>query len=437
MNWLSTLAPEGVLLLGDAPDDLQWLEARLRHLDVDVCTAVDRDQCHRHLQHRQWSAIVIAARDKASVKWAQSILSSAPTDEASLPPCGLILQEGCPNSLPSPYLASFSLVSRSLETPQELREFLRHLLDHSVFQDVSVLLVDDGDLPTTLWPSLERLETRHLRRVSHAEVAQALRFERPDLILSATTTASEWPLLLGHRLRSSMDHRWIPWVALHQGPHDYGQRLLEAGVDRCLSLYTPPRQLRLHLRQLLGRWTALRRRSARDDLTGLWTRRAFAEQLRARLSEARRHERRLAVAMLDLDRFKRVNDRHGHAMGDRVLQTLANLLTDHLRQEDLCARWGGEEFLIALGDQSLTEATRALHRLRRQFASLRFSLDHSSPFQVTFSAGVAVFPDDGEAMADLIATADARLMSAKRAGRNTVHASLSPNSSAALDVSTH
>ena len=437
MNWLSTLAPAGVLLLGDAPDDLQWLEARLRHLDVDVCTAVDRDQCHRHLQHRPWSAIVIAARDKASVKWAQSILSSAPTDRSSLPPCGLILREGCPNSLPTPYLSCFSLVSQSLDTPQELREFLRHLLAHSVFEDASVLLVDDGDLPTTLWPSLKRLRARHLRRIGHAEVAQALRFERPDLILSATTTASEWPLLLGHRLRSSMDHRWVPWVALHQGPQDYAQQLLEAGADRCLSLYTPARQLRLHLRQLLGRWTTLRRRSARDDLTGLWTRRAFAEQLRARLSEARRHQRRLAVAMLDLDRFKLVNDRHGHAMGDRVLQALANLLTDHLRQEDLCARWGGEEFLIALGDQSLSEAAHVLHRLRHQFASLRFSSDDSSPFQVTFSAGVATFPDHGERMDALIAAADARLLSAKRAGRNTVHTSVSPSSSAALDVSTH
>ncbi len=158
----------------------------------------------------------------------------------------------------------------------------------------------------------------------------------------------------------------------------------------------------------------------RDALTGLLSRRAFLERLAARISEVTRHGRSLVFALLDIDHFKVVNDRHGHPTGDRVLQRIGRLLRDRFRIEDLRARWGGEEFAVVLVDEETATARKALDRVRREFGDADFEAPDGTSFQVTFSAGLAEFPTDGYDAESLLATADDRLLRAKKAGRNTI-----------------
>lgn len=156
----------------------------------------------------------------------------------------------------------------------------------------------------------------------------------------------------------------------------------------------------------------------RDSLTGLLNHTAIEEQLVRELSLHQRHGGVISYAMIDLDHFKQVNDRYGHAMGDRVLRSLSRLLRQRLRQTDLIGRYGGEEFVVVLPGTDAEIATKMLDSLRQAFSSLVFETA-GQRFSVTFSAGVASSPPFKDC-ATVQNQADQALYKAKAAGRNQV-----------------
>lgn len=155
----------------------------------------------------------------------------------------------------------------------------------------------------------------------------------------------------------------------------------------------------------------------RDPLTGLGNRRELSQQLPPLLAEAARTQRPLALVMLDLDHFKRVNDQHGHLVGDAVLVAVAQLLRQQLRATDLLARTGGEEFLAVLPGTPPVRALEVCERIRAQVQAHDWA-GLSPGLQVTLSAGLASSPPSDEPV--LMARADAALYRAKAAGRNRV-----------------
>ncbi|MFP4074897.1 MAG: diguanylate cyclase [Halochromatium sp.] len=158
-----------------------------------------------------------------------------------------------------------------------------------------------------------------------------------------------------------------------------------------------------------------------DPLTDLLNRRGMWRALRSIQAQSQRGRRPHAVAILDLDEFKRVNDTQGHLAGDRLLREIATLLRDNIREADWIARWGGEEFLILMPDTNLAQARRFIERLRQQIEASRF-LSHEHPLRITVSAGLAVSrlaEDDSQDA--LVNRADHALYAAKEAGRNRVY----------------
>lgn len=156
----------------------------------------------------------------------------------------------------------------------------------------------------------------------------------------------------------------------------------------------------------------------RDSLTGLLNRRSFLSRLIMEVARAQRGSHPLSLALLDLDSFKAVNDRHGHFAGDRVLRRLGAFLSERLRAMDTAGRYGGEEFAIILSDTDVVAAARRLDALRLEFGRIPFETEEGT-IHVTFSAGVAghgshVSPDQ------LVDDADAALFTAKRHGRNRI-----------------
>jgi two-component system, cell cycle response regulator len=149
-----------------------------------------------------------------------------------------------------------------------------------------------------------------------------------------------------------------------------------------------------------------------DALTGLSNRRAILTQLAGMVSGARRHGHPLSIAVLDLDHFKRVNDVHGHKVGDDVLVAAAHAMGTHLRAEDQLGRLGGEEFLVLLPDTDSEAAGHVAEKLRAEVAMA------PAPVSVTVSIGVASW--DGETPEDLLQRADEALYAAKQAGRDRV-----------------
>jgi len=157
----------------------------------------------------------------------------------------------------------------------------------------------------------------------------------------------------------------------------------------------------------------------RDGLTGLFNRKYFDEQITQEIGNARRHNRPLALAMIDVDHFKKVNDTHGHPAGDAVLRALATQMQAMLRGSDSLCRYGGEEFTLILPMMAPENVVALLDRLRKAVESKAIDIEGGAQVQVTVSMGVASMRE-GVTPGTLVAMADEMLYASKVAGRNCV-----------------
>jgi diguanylate cyclase (GGDEF)-like protein len=168
--------------------------------------------------------------------------------------------------------------------------------------------------------------------------------------------------------------------------------------------------------------TALRkveRDAATDALTGHWNRRALDEILKLQVERHVTGDRPLSILMLDIDFFKNINDEFGHLVGDDVLRAFAQKLSEFLRADDSCARFGGEEFVVVLPETSLSTAMEVAERIRKGVAQC--PLLDKPRVQATVSIGVAAM-ERGQSIGELFANADAAVYLAKNEGRNRVSA---------------
>ncbi len=189
-------------------------------------------------------------------------------------------------------------------------------------------------------------------------------------------------------------------------------RVIEAGLVALVALMLLTLVLARPLLRAF-RWTEEQASEARiDSLTGLANRRALEESLAAEISRAQRFAHELAVVLLDLDRFKEINDSFGHAAGDVMLRAVGRLLTSLARQGDTVARWGGEEFVVVLPETDLAGAQRFAERLRRTIEGQAVG-----DMKTSASCGVATMLAE-DTVEELLAAADQALYQAKSNGRN-------------------
>ncbi len=178
---------------------------------------------------------------------------------------------------------------------------------------------------------------------------------------------------------------------------------------------------------------ALLERATRDALTGLWNRATILEFLTGEIEQARKSGAALAVAVIDVDFFKRINDTFGHAGGDEVLKELARRLRATLRQRDSLGRYGGEELLVVMPGLAREDRGNLMDALRANICSTPFLVGEAE-LRVTVSIGVSWMETVQEAPDDLIRRADAALYEAKAAGRNRVMCSTGDEDGSALEV---
>ncbi|WP_301103064.1 DUF484 family protein [Propionivibrio sp.] len=163
-----------------------------------------------------------------------------------------------------------------------------------------------------------------------------------------------------------------------------------------------------------------------DGLTGVQNRRYFEHRYPVEISQARRYKHSLACMFLDIDKFKRINDSHGHQTGDEVLRRVARIIQSQLRAGDTIARYGGEEFVVLLPQSGLHHARQVAERIRSSIEEIRLQAHSGQAIKVTISIGLSMLPDTEQAgqhpqLAErLIAAADQALYQAKNGGRNRV-----------------
>lgn len=169
-----------------------------------------------------------------------------------------------------------------------------------------------------------------------------------------------------------------------------------------------------------------------DALTGLFSYGYFLDRLAEERARAERYQRLLSLILIDVDRFKAYNDRHGHPAGNEVLKGVARVLREGAREVDLVARFGGEEFVILVPEANRSSANHMAERIRQQIAETPFPNRELQPGgRLTISAGVATYPIDADSADRLVQSADQSLYRAKRAGRNRV-VSFAPQTAATL-----
>lgn len=177
--------------------------------------------------------------------------------------------------------------------------------------------------------------------------------------------------------------------------------------------------LQVHQETLKGMMGQLEDLAATDSLTGLANRRHFIDEARRRI-QMLGHGRALGIALVDMDHFKCINDTHGHAAGDEVLQGFARVAADNLRGGDLVARFGGEEFILLLNNSDMDSLRHCLERIRKAFSQTRFACLPENTY-CTLSAGLSlIYP--GDELEACISDADQALYRAKEAGRNRCEA---------------
>ncbi|MEE4687163.1 response regulator [Pseudomonas viridiflava] len=349
------------------------------------------------------------------------------------------VQEGLEQKLP---LLFFSL--NETDTPTRLaavraggQEFLTGALEASSllekieiltcvaqYEPYKVLIIDDS-----------RAQATHTERVLNAAgivtrtlldpiqaMAELADFQ-PDLII----LDMYMPGCTGTELAKVIRHndRYVSVPIIYLSAEDDQDKQLDAmseGGDDFLTKPIRPRHLITTVRNRAARARSLKARMVRDSLTGLYNHTHILQLLEDCSFRSRREGKPLCFAMLDIDHFKKVNDSHGHPMGDRVIKSLALFLKQRLRKTDFIGRYGGEEFAIVMPDTDIQSAHQVLEEIRHRFAEIHYPAQPADLF-CTFSAGVVSLGVHDDSLS-LAAQADSALYRAKHAGRNQVHSAL-------------
>lgn len=284
----------------------------------------------------------------------------------------------------------------------------------------AILIVEDDRLTArVLADVLASPERTVLIAASAAEATRMIRAHDVAMILLDLVLPDGDGRDLLTQIRTTPATRIVPVIVITARTDELSHaECFALGADALLAKPVQPSTLQAAVSAQLAHAAERRLEGRVDGLTMLPNRTAFMDALGRAAPLALRNHQPLSAAMIDLDHFKSVNDTHGHAMGDQVLQTVAQTIAGALRTSDLVARWGGEEMCVFMADTTAAGGVRALSKALDAVRKLEFRSE-SGVFSITFSAGIAPLPRGGT-VEELLAEADRLLYIAKTSGRNRI-----------------
>lgn len=371
-----------------------------------------------------------------------AILWDVPSPDESPPDVDVFLglQESRTIAIPLMFVSSRSSMEARLwavraggdayvTKPVDVRELIDKidaLTTRSVQEPGRVLIIEDElELADFYSASLTAAGLQTFVVTDPLHVVQPLSEFTPDLILMDIYMPSCTGLELARVIRQQESYVGIPIVFLStESDLDRQVQAIGSGGDGFLTKPISAEHLVSAVTSRIDRGRTLRSFMVRDSLTGLLNHSKIKEQLEIQVARAQRQGARFVFGMIDIDRFKQVNDVHGHLVGDRVIKTVSRLLKQRLRKTDIIGRSGGDEFAVILPDTDGPTARRVMEEAREGFAQVRQQSGNGA-FYVTLSCGIADFPtfSDPHTLDD---AADKALYAAKKQGGNLVL--LSPGS---------
>lgn len=315
-------------------------------------------------------------------------------------------------------------LSESLDFDHVLNLLLDQVARLVPYDAANIKLMENGILHVARWRNYERFGDEAVARVQNLSwdlhshpILHRLTETCAPIILPDVTVEPNWPEAF------LPTHSWlgVPIVLQDRVIAVFSLYKLEPDFYRpehadLLSIFAGQAALAIQNASL---FREVRRLAITDELTGIINRRHLFELGERELNRALRFNRPLCVVMLDLDHFKEINDRHGHAVGDQVLRAVAERCKQNLREFDLVGRYGGEEFVIILPETTLIDSRSITERVRQCIAATPIETT-AGPQQITVSQGVAALDSHVPNLAALIDRADRAMYAAKHQGRNYV-----------------
>ena len=288
--------------------------------------------------------------------------------------------------------------------------------------DTRLLAVDDDTLVLKVLGAMLGAEGIEVTAVRDPEAFwPALEEHAPHVVLLDLEMPGTTGIELCRALRAEERFAQLPVIFLtaHRDA-DVVRRIFAAGADDYVTKPIVAPELLGRISNRLERVRLYRELADRDPLTGVLNRRSSTEAIERYMRLSERYGQPLSLALLDIDNFKQLNDRHGHLLGDAVLRHLGTLMVATFRSEDVVARWGGEEFAIAMYGMGQEDGIRRIGQLLDAFAAASISDGHREVPAATFTAGIAQHGLHGDDLPALYRSADQALLSGKAQGRRRV-----------------
>ncbi|MGP7818830.1 diguanylate cyclase [Niallia sp. 01092] len=294
---------------------------------------------------------------------------------------------------------------------------------HAVSMNSRIILVDDDEDLRKLIIHKFKKSPLIIDESSSVQEAKHMLYENDyELILLDLMMEPESGYFLFDFLKHDPKLKWIPLIVL-SGSNDIKDkvRCLNMGADDYVTKPFHFEDLNARVQRILARSKQFEQMAFCDALTGIYNRRYFDNQLIIEMERNKRYPAPITLALIDIDHFKLINDIYGHPIGDQVLQRLAYLLKQNLRNSDLIARYGGEEFVVLLSNTTEEQATVLMNRILEKVRTFCFAEVNTETINITFSAGIAPLSQDLKGQ-EWIKRADTMLYQAKQLGRNRVMA---------------
>jgi diguanylate cyclase (GGDEF)-like protein len=409
------------LVVDDDPAVLAYCEALGRQQAIEVIRAYDEPEAlGRARQFTPDVAILdVALGEEKSFNLARELRSLPGLEQ--LPLAFMSIDAGLDNRIAAAHAGGSLFLVKPLE-PLSFADAVRQLVALREAARPRVLVVDDDPQFLQLVSAVLRSDGMAVSTIGDGlKVLDALQQNRPDLLILDILLPGFSGFDLCRMLRTTPEWQELPIIFVTASSSVESRiAAYQAKADDYLQKPVLREELLARVRVRIERARLTREKGYRDSLTGVLLRRAFVETVEARLSECRRREAKLSLAILDLDDFKSLNDRHGHLSADRVLARLGALMQTRFRVEDVRGRWGGEEFVLGIAGEGAAMTHLLVERLLAELRAMEFMNDRDEPFRACFSAGVATYPEDGKALDDLMRAADRRLLAAKAQGKGRV-----------------